>query len=191
METLDAYSLHPADIFLLRKECLDQKTWDEWLSLSKVQVKCKKNNSNNDNLYRQLSFLSKHYSIDAVFIYGLGIIFLQLLTKEVTLPWVFNRSEYGFEWESVLRSLLAKGQISSANYKIILACLSLESRETQKLKKVLTGNPHYVSPVEENEEIVSLEDLFKSLDQSLEELMENQISVAKREVRQLVMIKIK
>lgn len=191
LETLDDYSLHPADIFLLRKECLDPKTWDEWLSLSKIQVKCKKSNNNNDNLYRQLSFLSKHYSIDAVFIYGLGVIFLQLLTKQVTLPWVFNRSEYGFEWESVLSSLLAKGQISSANYKIILACLSLESRETQKLKKVLTGNPHYVSPIEENEEIVSLEELFKSVEKSLEDLKKNQISVANREVRQLVMIKVK
>ena len=189
IETLDNFSLHPADIFLYRKECLDKKTWDEWLSISKINVKCK--NNNKDDLYRQLSFLSKDYSTDTVFIYGLGIIFLQLLTKEVTLPWVFNRLEYGFEWESVLSSLLAKGQISSANYNIILACLSLESRETKKLKKVLTGNPHYVSPIEEGKEINSLEDLLKYIEESLDDLKKNQISVANREVRQLVMIKVK
>ena len=121
-------------------------------------------------------------------IYGLGIIFLQLLTKEYSLPWVFNRPEYGYEWQSVLYRLLEKGKVSSHNYNIISACLSLENRETVKLKSILNG----VTCAQQvnDAKIETLEELHEEIKSSLAELKENQISVAHHETRQLVMIKI-
>ena len=119
----------------------------------------------------------------------LGIIFLQLLTKEYTLPWVFNRPEYGYEWQSVLYRLLEKGKVSSTNFNIIAACLSLENRETIKLKGIF-NNVVVSNQLVNDAKIESLEDLLKEINKSLDELKENQISVANHETRQLVMIKI-
>lgn len=125
-------------------------------------------------------------------IYGLGILFLQMLTKEYTMPWVFNRPEYGFEWESVLHQLLSKGKVSSANYKIVAACLSVEDKETLKLKRILdVSSVVFENPSTTDTKIDSLEELLAKIEQSLQELRANQISVANRETRQLVMIKLK
>lgn len=141
-----------------------------------------------DTMYRYPSLSSEDYSPMIGAIYGLGIIFLQLLTKEYSLPWVFNRPEYGYEWQSVLYRLLEKGKVSSHNYDIISACLSLEDRETIKLKGILNA---VVCDQQVNDaKIETLEELYREIKASLNELKENQISVAHHETRQLVMIKI-
>lgn len=111
------------------------------------------------------------------------------MTKEYTLPWVFNRPEYGYEWQSVLYRLLEKGKVSSTNFNIIAACLSLENRETIKLKGIF-NNVVVSNQLVNDAKIESLEDLLKEINKSLDELKENQISVANHETRQLVMIKI-
>ena len=137
---------------------------------------------------RNPSFSSNDYLPMIGAMYGFGIIFLQLLTKEYSLPWVFNRPEYGYEWQSVLYRLLEKGKVSSHNYDLISACLSLENRETIKLKGILNG----VTCAQQvnDAKIETLDELLKEIEASLAELKENQISVAHHETRQLVMIKI-
>ena len=187
IEHIESVYLHPASILVKREECLKPKDWDSWLSSQKkIEISIK--DSFQDTMYRYPSFSSNDYSPMIGAIYGLGIIFLQLLTKEFSLPWVFNRPEYGYEWQSVLYRLLEKGKVSSHNYDIISACLSLENRETIKLKGIL--NDVACAQQVNDAKIETLEELLKEIEASLAELKENQISVAHHETRQLVMIKI-
>lgn len=187
IEQIDEISLHPASILVRREECLKFKDWDSWLSPQK-EVNVDTKDSFESTMYRYPTFVSNDYAPMTGAIYGLGIIFLQLLTKEYSLPWVFNRPEYGYEWQSVLYRLLEKGKVSSHNYDIISACLSLENRETIKLKSILNG----VTCAQQvnDAKIETLEELHEEIKSSLAELKENQISVAHHETRQLVMIKI-
>ena len=187
IEHIESIYLHPASILIKREECLKPKDWDNWLSPQK-EIEISVKDSFLDTMYRYPSFSSKDYSPMIGAIYGLGIIFLQLLTKEYSLPWVFNRPEYGYEWQSVLYRLLEKGKVSSHNYNIISACLSLENRETIKLKGIL--NDVACAQQVNDAKIETLEELLKEIEASLAELKENQISVAHHETRQLVMIKI-
>lgn len=187
IEQIDEISLHPASILVRREECLKFKDWDSWLSPQK-EVNVDTKDSFESTMYRYPTFVSNDYAPMTGAIYGLGIIFLQLLTKEYSLPWVFNRPEYGYEWQSVLYRLLEKGKVSSRNYNIISVCLSLENRETIKLKSILNG----VTCAQQvnDAKIETLEELHEEIKSSLAELKENQISVAHHETRQLVMIKI-
>lgn len=187
IECIETIPLHPASILIGREECLKLKDWDSWLSPQK-KIEISVQVSFLDTMYRYPSFSSNDYFPMIGAIYGLGIIFLQLLTKEYSLPWVFNRPEYGYEWQSVLYRLLEKGKVSSHNYDIISACLSLENRETIKLKGILNG----VTCAQQvnDAKIETLEELLKEIEDSLAELRKNQISVAHHETRQLVMIKI-
>ena len=187
IEYLEEIHLHPASILIRREECLKLTDWDSWLSNQK-EIGISVKDSFLNTMYRYPSFLSNDYSPMIGTIYGLGIIFLQLLTKEYSLPWVFNRPEYGYEWQSVLYRLLEKGKVSSHNYDIISACLSLENRETIKLKSILNGVT--CAQKVNDAKIETLEELLKEIEASLAELRENQISVAHHETRQLVMIKI-
>lgn len=188
IENIENKPIHPASILIERKECLEVKDWNNWLSPNKkISIYTKK--SFCDILYRYPNYTSNDYEPMIGVVYGLGIIFLQLLTKENSLPWVFNRPEYGYEWQSVLYRLLEKGKVSSSNYNIIAACLSLENRETIKLKGIL-NNAVVSNQLVSDAKIESLEDLLKEINKSLDELKENQISVAHQETRQLVMIKI-
>lgn len=138
IERIATIPLHPASILIKREECLKLKDWDSWLSTQK-EIEITIEDSFLDTMYRYPSFSSNDYLPMIGAMYGLGVIFLQLLTKEYSLPWVFNRPEYGYEWQSVLYRLLEKGKVSSHNYDIISACLSLENRETIKLKGILNG----------------------------------------------------
>ena len=187
IECIETIPLHPASILIGREECLKLKDWDSWLS-SQKKIEISVQVSFLDTMYRYPSFSSNDYFPMIGAIYGLGIIFLQLLTKEYSLPWVFNRPEYGYEWQSVLYRLLEKGKVSSHNYDIISACLSLENRETIKLKGIL--NDVACAQHVNDAKIETLEELLQEIEVSLAELKENQISVAHHETRQLVMIKI-
>lgn len=188
IEHIDSFSIHPAAILVKREECLNEKDWDNWLSPNKnIEIKVK--DSFMDEMYRYPSFASDEYSPMVGTVYGLGIIFLQLLTKEFTLPWVFNRPEYGYEWQSVLYRLLERGKVSSTNYEIIASCLSLENRETIKLKRIL-NDAVCVKQKVNDAKIETIEDLRSALEESLKELKENQISVANHETRQLIKIKL-
>lgn len=188
IEHIDSFCIHPAAILVKREECLNERDWDSWLSPNKdIEIKVK--DSFMDEMYRYPSFASEEYSLIVGTIYGLGIIFLQLLTKEFSLPWVFNRPEYGYEWQSVLYHLLERGKVSSTNYEIIASCLSLENRETIKLKSILNDAVCAKQKVNDAK-IETIEDLRSKLEESLKELRENQISVANHETRQLIKIKL-
>lgn len=85
--------------------------------------------------------------------------------------------------------LLERGKVSSINYEIIASCLSLENRETIKLKSILNDAVCAKQKVNDAK-IENIEDLRNKLEESLKELRENQISVANHETRQLLKIKL-
>lgn len=119
--------------------------------------------------------------------YGLGLIFLQILSKRTILPWTLNTQEAGYDWQRILHDLQGKGQISSLNYRIILACLSPRQRENWRLDKIMADN--YVEETfMDNPRIQTILDLEAELKKSLASLKENLISVANEEHRQLIVI---
>lgn len=193
MQQFKDLALHPTAI-KLPKEKVIIENWDEWLSVDDFSdeiVILKKDESPNCALYLYPNKINDTEDPLLGYIYGLGLIFLQLLTRRVSLPWVFSSPEYGFEWESVLFHLLENGTVSSTNYKIVRSCLSITNRETLRLRRTLGSNyPVIVNDPLETDVIQSLEELETQLDKSLKELKANQISVANRETRQLVVIKV-
>lgn len=193
MEQLQGLALHPAAI-KLPKDKVTIRKWEDWLTLSDFAdeiIVLSKEDAPDCFLYLYPNKINDTENPLLGYIYGLGLIFLQLLTKKVSLPWVFSSPEYGFEWESVLFHLLENGMVSSTNYKIVQSCLSVTNRETLWLRRMLGDSYPVVEndPLEDNI-IGSLEQFEKRLDESLVELKDNQISVANRETRQLVVIKV-
>ena len=118
-------------------------------------------------------------------IYAIGMLFLQLLTKQKVLPWIVYRPEFGFEWESVLLKLLQTGGISSKNYKIVRSCLSAHNRE---ILNMLRNDEDYISTTFDGTTYMGLLDLIKDLEESIESLKDNLVSVANQEARQLTVI---
>lgn len=119
--------------------------------------------------------------------YGLGLIFLQMLSKRTILPWSLNTQEAGYDWQRILHDLQGKGQISSLNYRIVYACLSPRQRENWRLRNILTEE-YIEETFMDNPRIQTIKDLEKELRESLKSLKDNLISVANEEHRQLIVI---
>ena len=119
--------------------------------------------------------------------YGLGLIFLQMLSKRTILPWALNTQEAGYDWQRILHDLQGKGQISSLNYRIVYACLSPRQRENWRLRNILTEE-YIEETFMDNPRIQTIKDLEKELRESLKSLKDNLISVANEEHRQLIVI---
>ena len=137
--------------------------------------------------YRYLEQLDKSLPKTLTLCYGLGLIFLQLLSKRTVLPWVLNIQEAGYDWQRILHDLQGKGQISSLNYRIVLACLSPRQRENWRLDKI-QADAYVEETFMDNPRIQTIGDLEKELRNSLKSLRENLISVANEEHRQLIII---
>lgn len=119
-------------------------------------------------------------------LYAIGLLFLQLLTKQKVLPWIFYRPEFGFEWDSVLLRILYDGAISTKNYLIVRSCLSAYNREIFKMLHNNTGE-NDIPPLY-GVKCLGLQDLIKELRDSVSILEDNLVSVANEESRQLTEI---
>lgn len=119
--------------------------------------------------------------------YGLGLIFLQLLSKRTILPWALNTQEAGYDWQRILHDLQGKGQISSLNYRIVYACLSPRQRENWRLRNMLVDD-YIEETFMDKPRIQTINDLKNELKKSLESLKENLISVPNEEHRQLIVM---
>lgn len=119
-------------------------------------------------------------------LYAIGLLFLQLLTKQKVLPWIFYRPEFGFEWDSVLLRILYDGAISTKNYLIVRSCLSAYNREILKMLHDNTGE-NDIPPLY-GVKCLGLQDLIKELRDSVSILEDNLVSVANEESRQLTEI---
>ena len=119
--------------------------------------------------------------------YGLGLIFLQLLSKRTILPWTLNTQEAGYDWQRILHDLQGKGQISSLNYRIVYACLSPRQRENWRLRNMLVDD-YIEETFMDKPRIQTIDDLKNELKKSLKSLKENLISVPNEEHRQLIVM---
>ena len=136
-----------------------------------------------NNQYNYPKFLNEQTPIDSALSYGLGIIFLQLLSKKKVLPWALNSEQVGFEWQYVLHELQGQGRLSSLNYRIVNACLSPRQREN-----LLLGDEYVREPLQDNPMIQNWQDLESELKKSLVDLRRNLVSVANEAHRQLTVI---
>ena len=141
----------------------------------------------NSSSYDYPKILNKELSKNTSMSYGLGIIFLQLLSKKTILPWALNSEQVGFEWQYVLQELQGQGRISSLSYRILSACLSPRQRENIMLSQML-GDGYVHEAFRDNPEIKNWMQLKQELTVSLQQLRINLISVADEEHRQLTII---
>ena len=119
--------------------------------------------------------------------YSLGLNFLHLLTRKMYFPWIMNNPNYGYEWRKELNKILNKGEVSSINYKITEACLSMWNRENVYLRMSL-GDDLFREEQSQSIEILGIDDMISWLEKSLHELRNNLISVPDHQYRQLIEI---
>ena len=181
---------HP-DNFRFKRDDILQTDWNRILSKINrnltLYAEYYPDNALEGRSYRYPELLDESLPKYLTLCYGLGLIFLQLLSKRTILPWVLNMQEAGYDWQRILHDLQGKGQISSLNYRIVYACLSPRQRENWRLDKIL--NDKYVEEsFMDNPRIQTINDLEKELRESLKSLKDNLISVANEEHRQLIII---
>ena len=189
-ENFEAVIPHP-DNFRFEKEDILLTDWNEILGKINKELPLKAeyfpNKSLNGDSYCYPALLDSSLPKSLTLCYGLGLIFLQLLSKRTILPWTLNTQEAGYDWQRILHDLQGKGQISSLNYRIVYACLSPRQRENWRLSRIMTDD--YVEETfMDNPKIQTILDLEKELQRSLKSLRDNLISVANEEHRQLIVI---
>jgi|GEM_PF-176794 len=140
-----------------------------------------------DDILKADKFLNEQTPINTALSYGLGIMFLQLLSKKRVLPWALNSEQVGFEWQYVLHELQGQGRLSSLNYRIVNACLSPRQRENLQLS-LLLDDEYVREPLQDNPKIQNWQDLERELKKSLVDLRKNLVSVANEAHRQLTVI---
>lgn len=186
-------NVHPSNIFIGRKK-LNDIGWHDVLSENfqfEVGIKDNKKALVPSLYYTYPSTLFKDVEFSFLrerhFVYALGLIFLQLVCKKATLPWIMNRPDCGFEWNSVLGKLLNDGKISSCNYRLIKGCLSPSSTEAY----IMSNLEHL-----QNEDIVWRDgDIVLGIDDFKSRLMENEkllkknvVSLLEQHYRQIIEI---
>ena len=189
-ENFQAVVPHPDNFRFLREE-VQQTDWNTILGKINKGQMLKAEYYANKALkavsYCYPTLLDKSLPKPLTLCYGLGLIFLQMLSKRTFLPWTLNTQEAGYDWQRILHDLQGMGQISSLNYRIVYACLSPRQRENWRLSKIMTDD--YVEETfMDNPRIQTILDLESELRKSLESLKQNLISVANEEHRQLIVI---
>ena len=188
-ENIHSVVIHPENFYLNVDET--QNGWSHIISKIDrgefMDIVYEPKRNLNSSSYDYPKILNKELSKNTSMSYGLGIIFLQLLSKKTILPWALNSEQVGFEWQYVLQELQGQGRISSLSYRILSACLSPRQRENIMLSQML-GNSYVHETFRDNPEIQNWMQLKKELTVSLQQLRINLISVADEEHRQLTVI---
>ena len=180
--------LHPLNIMFDRKTL---KNIDWYKVLDDVPLRIKLVNreiEGADHYYSLCQSRSCELPVFYSVCYGLGLIFLHLLTRELYFPWIMNNPNYGYEWRRELNRMLNKGEVSSINYKIVEACLSMWNRETIYLMTTL-GEPLFRHDESDQTMIIrGIDDLLDVLKESFKQMKDNVISVPEGQFRQLIEI---
>lgn len=185
------FKLHPLSIIINTDDgkITEIKNWQDWI-YQNIKIKIKQNRYIDDSIYRYTqNILNGTPKNEDSMVYAIGMIFLQLLTKQKNLPWIIYRPEFGFEWEPILNNIMRSGEISSKNYEIIHTCLSAKNRELLRIMKQDENSPCF-RPTDK-EPYKGLQDLSKDLKESIDSMMLNMVSVSNNETRQLTVIDLK
>lgn len=190
---LEDINVHPTNIFI-RSKNLEKTSWHDVLSENfqfEVEIKSRDRNLVSSLYYTYPSTLFKDNQFTFLherhYVYALGLIFLQLLSKRPSLPWIMNRPDCGFEWNSLLGKLLDDGKISSCNYRLIKGCLSPSSTEAYIMNN-LEHEPKDDIVWRDGEIVLNLEDFKKRLIDNEKLLRKNVVSLLEQQYRQIIEI---
>lgn len=179
--------LHPMNIYL-KKEALKNPEW----SLAREDIGIEVALFDDDlhgaeAFYQMRSTAPIALPIYFTVCYSLGLNFLHLLTRKTYFPWIMNNPNYGYEWRRELNRILNRGAVTSLNYKIVEACLSLWNRESVFLRNALEPEM-FQEDKSQSIEIFTIGDLEEWLIRSLRQMRDNLISVPDNQYRQLIEI---
>lgn len=182
--------IHPLSVTISTiqrdKKVSEYGSWHYW-RVNSIHAEIKDKTYIDDTCYCYTDkVLGKVLRSEEALLYAIGLLFLQLLTKQKVLPWIFYRPEFGFEWDSVLLRILYDGAISTKNYLIVRSCLSAYNREILKMLHNNTGE-NDIPPLY-GVKCLGLQDLIKELRDSVSILEDNLVSVTNEESRQLTEI---
>lgn len=198
--TEDKINIHPTNIVIMNQ--VEKITWHELLNEKLSYVYIPLNGILSPYYYTYPKTLLADRGNDLFkkrsIVYGLGLIFLQLLSKERVIPWIMNRPEYGFEWNILLSNLLHEGKISSCNYRLIKSCLSPSTLEAIMMNNDVEGydgndNRNGTEWVEWNDGPIvrSIDDLLNRLRENEKLLKKNVVSLLDQQYRQIIEIDLK
>lgn len=125
--------------------------------------------------------------------YGMGLIFLHILTRKLYFPWIMNSPDYGFEWRDELNKLLNQGDVSSVNYKIVEECLTGWNRETIRMIREYNEeqlNLFRVDEIDHENKIYDIDQLKRRVEEAFAQVDNNLISVPGNAYRQLLEISV-
>lgn len=180
-------AIHPANIKFSIKEWKKRyNDWSYWIN-DENSITVKIDYLVEYSRVYQLPAMMSTNGPDYNMVYALGLIFLQLLVKEKSLPWIMNRPEYGFEWMSVLDDLIHKGRVSSLTSRIVTSCLSVRNRENRILRQTIGTDLNDLYWVD-NPKIWNCDDLLEQLKKDLKLIKANLVSVANSQQRQVIVI---
>lgn len=179
--------LHPMNI-RMKKEILKNPGWSLVLEDAEIEVALFDDDlSGAESFYEMRSTAPHELPINFTVCYSLGLNFLHLLTRKTYFPWIMNNPNYGYEWRRELNRILNRGAVTSLNYKIVEACLSLWNRESVFLRRALDPEM-FQEDKSQSIEIFGIGDLEEWLILSLKQMRDNLISVPGNQYRQLIEI---
>ena len=179
--------LHPMNIYM-KKEALNNPEWSLAREDTGIEVALFDDDLHGaEAFYEMRSTAPIDLPINFTVCYSLGLNFLHLLTRKTYFPWIMNNPNYGYEWRRELNRILNKGAVTSLNYKIVEACLSLWNRESVFLRRALEPGM-FQEDKSQSIEIFGIGDLEEWLMRSLQQMRDNLISVPDNQYRQLIEI---
>lgn len=183
----DNKRLHPMNIYL-KEDMLKEPQWSLVLDNIDIPVTLMNDDVEGaETYYETKNTAPVNLPVNFTVCYSLGLNFLHLLTRMMYFPWIMNNPNYGYEWRKELNKILNKGEVSSINYKITEACLSMWNRENVYLRMSL-GDDLFREEQSQSIEILGIDDMISWLERSLHELRNNLISVPDHQYRQLIEI---
>lgn len=179
--------LHPMNIYM-KKEALNNPEWSLAREDTGIEVALFDDDLHGaEAFYEMRSTAPIDLPINFTVCYSLGLNFLHLLTRKTYFPWIMNNPNYGYEWRRELNRILNRGAVTSLNYKIVEACLSLWNRESVFLRRALEPEM-FQEDKSQSIEIFGIGDLEEWLMRSLQQMRDNLISVPDNQYRQLIEI---
>lgn len=186
------YKIHPNNFLVSEKwYSEDKQSWDKWLEITDINsiIIRKKDSLINDYRYLPVQLNEIDHEVnESSAIFGLGILLIGLLTRNLELPTCWNiRGLQRFYIDRIKKKLLDIS-VSSKTLAIIEACFSDRNRETKKLRNIQYKECFYDDTTYDPPEIFKLVDLIKYIKESQNILEFYQISVQDNQPRQLVPI---
>lgn len=186
-------NMNPATIWIKKDERL-AVTWEKRGDCAPFEVYLSNDVVEGAERYYTIPQLYDTFQAHNAVCYGLGLVFLHILTRRLYFPWVMNSPDYGFEWRAELNHLLNHGEVSSVNYNIVEECLSGWNRESVRMirdyREVNQLELFKKDDVDYDEKIRDIDQLVKRLESSYVEMNNNLISVPGNVYRQLLEISV-